>query len=563
MIEPAALASAGALLEPLLPAQRRAALHDAVTRVAQGHARVLVLGEAKRGKSTLVNALFRQPLLPTGVLPLTSVTTVVAVGADAQAEVRYRDGDRALIALGEVAELVSEKGNPGNKRGVDRVLITALCEFLPPGTEVVDTPGTGSVNVANTDEARRALSTLDVALLVVAADPPVSVAELDLVAEAMATASRAAVVVNKVDLVGEEQLAEVVDFTARVVADRLGQPVPVFPLSALSARRRDGGFDAFAAWLAGELESHGQAHARTSTARALRREATVLRDALLVQEELLRRRGEHGTATLAALLEILDGAGDRTRAAVDHVRGEARRLRSQLDVAHDKAVASALAASAQVQAELSDQQGDRSPEDLAEGVRSIVADVIRVRAQNWYSATAADLEGGMRHAANRAMESLRADLMQARHAAGELLHVEFSDVIDLPAREPPRPPSFEASVHPGWEELVSAAVKRRLPVQLRRRHVLRELDGWRLTAVPRPFGRARSTLQDSLRAAARAAERSIEATRTEHIAALQQGVAAAQDERGRSEAASVSALEELAQRSSALDKAFALLDNHH
>jgi hypothetical protein len=141
--------------------------------------------------------------------------------------------------------------------------------------------------------------------------------------------------------------------------------------------------------------------------------------------------------------------------------------------------------------------------------------------------------------------------------------VEFSDVIDLPAREPPRPPSFEASVHPGWEELVSAAVKRRLPVQLRRRHVLRELDGWRLTAVPRPFGRARSTLQDSLRAAARAAERSIEATRTEHIAALQQGVAAAQDERGRSEAASVSALEELAQRSSALDKAFALLDNHH
>lgn len=560
MIEPAALASAEALLEPLLPAQRRAALHDAVTRVAQGHARVLVLGEAKRGKSTLVNALFRQPLLPTGVLPLTSVTTVVAVGADAQAEVRYRDGDRALIALGEVAELVSEKGNPGNKRGVDRVLITALCEFLPPGTEVVDTPGTGSVNVANTDEARRALSTLDVALLVVAADPPVSVAELDLVAEAMATASRAAVVVNKVDLVGEEQLAEVVDFTARVVADRLGQPVPVFPLSA---RRRDGGFDAFAAWLAGELESHGQAHARTSTARALRREATVLRDALLVQEELLRRRGEHGTATLAALLEILDGAGDRTRAAVDHVRGEARRLRSQLDVAHDKAVASALAASAQVQAELSDQQGDRSPEDLAEGVRSTVADVIRVRAQNWYSATAADLEGGMRHAANRAMESLRADLMQARHAAGELLHVEFSDVIDLPAREPPRPPSFEASVHPGWEELVSAAVKRRLPVQLRRRHVLRELDGWRLTAVPRPFGRARSTLQDSLRAAARAAERSIEATRTEHIAALQQGVAAAQDERGRSEAASVSALEELAQRSSALDKAFALLDNHH
>lgn len=182
MIEPAALAAPAALLEPLLPAQRRAALHDAVARVEQGHARVLVLGEAKRGKSTLVNALFGAPLLPTGALPLTSVTTVVAVGEAARAEVRYQSGERADIALGAVAELVSEKGNPGNAHGVDRVLITAPCVFLPPGTEVVDTPGTGSVNVANTDEARRALSTLDVAVLVVAADPPVAVAELDLVA---------------------------------------------------------------------------------------------------------------------------------------------------------------------------------------------------------------------------------------------------------------------------------------------------------------------------------------------------------------------------------------------
>ncbi|MGH3619318.1 MAG: GTP-binding protein, partial [Pseudonocardiaceae bacterium] len=206
-------------------------------------------------------------------------------------------------------------GNPGNKRGVDRVLVTAPCDFLPPGTEVVDTPGTGSVNLANTDEARRALSTLDVAVLVVAADPPVSVAELDLVADAMGTASRAIVVVNKADLLADDELAEVVDFTARVVAERLGQPVQVFPLSALPARRRCDGFDTFAAWLAGELESHGSAHALASTARALRREATVLRDALRVQEELLRRRGEYGTATIAALSEILDRAGDRARAA--------------------------------------------------------------------------------------------------------------------------------------------------------------------------------------------------------------------------------------------------------
>ncbi|MBV8996381.1 MAG: dynamin family protein, partial [Pseudonocardiales bacterium] len=155
---------------------------------------------------------------------------------------RYRDGRSEDITPDSIAGLVSEKGNPGNERGVDRVLVTAPCTTLPPGTELVDTPGTGSVYAANTGEAQRALSTLDVAVLVVAADPPVSAAELTLPVDAMATASRAAVVVNKADLLPDDQLAEVVDFTTTVVADRLGGALPIFPLSAL-ADRRAGGLD--------------------------------------------------------------------------------------------------------------------------------------------------------------------------------------------------------------------------------------------------------------------------------------------------------------------------------
>jgi GTP-binding protein EngB required for normal cell division len=558
MIEPAAVTAAAALLDPLLPAERRAALADAVVRAQRGHARVLILGEAKRGKSTLVNALFDAPLLPTGALPLTSVTTVVVVGGGLRAEVRYRDGRSADVALDAIAGLVSEKGNPGNERGVDRVLVTAPCRTLPAGTEVVDTPGTGSVHAANTDEAQRALSTLDVAVLVVAADPPVSAAELTLLAEAMATASRAAVVVNKADLLPDDQLDEVVEFTTAVVADRLGGAVPVFALSALAERRRSDGFDLFAAWLQGELATHGSADALASTARALRREASVLRDALAVEQELLRRSGEHGDATLAALADILDRAGDRARAAVDHLLGEARRLRRQLDEAHGEAVTGALAASTQVLSELS-ARDELSPEQLADAGRSTVVEATRIRARDWYANTAAELDTGIRHAVARALESLRAELAEARRAAGELLRVELSPVVDLPGPEALRPPSFDASVHPGWEELVSAAVKRRLPAWIRRRQVLRELDDWQQMAVPRPFGRARSTLQDSLREMARASERSIEATHGEHVSALQQGLAAVRSERDQSASAVASTMERLAQRASDLDKIFTLL----
>lgn len=558
MIAPAAVAAAAALLDPLLPAERRTALADAVARAQRGHARVLILGEAKRGKSTLVNALFNAALLPTGALPLTSVATVVVVGPDLRAEVRYRDGHSEDIALDAVGELVSERGNPGNECGVDRVLVTAPCRTLPPGTEVVDTPGTGSVYVANTDEAQRALSTLDVAVLVVSADPPVSAAELTLLADAMATASRAAVVVNKADLVSDDQLAEIVEFTAMVVGDRLGGAVPVFALSALAERRRSDGFDVFAAWLQDALVAHGATDALTSTARALRREARILRDALAVEEELLHRSGEHGEATLAALADILDRAEDRARAAVDHVQGEARRLRRQLDDAHAEAVTAALAASTQVLSELS-ARDDLPPEQLTEAVRSTVVEATRVRARDWYATTAAELDTGMRHAVARALESLRAELAEARRAAGELLRVDLSEVVDLPNIEALRPPSFDASVHPGWEELISAAVKRRLPVRIRRRQVLRELDDWQRMAVPRPFGRARSSLQDSLREMARAAERSIQATHAEHLSALRQGLAAVRGERDQSAGATAAAMERLAQRASELDKIFTLL----
>lgn len=200
-----------------------------------------------------------------------------------------------------------------------------------------------------------------------------------------------------------------------------------------------------------------------------------------------------------------------------------------------------------------------SPEQLADAGRSAVVEATRVRARDWYADTAAGLDTGMRHAVARALELLRAELAQARRAAGELLRVELSQVVDLPGPEALRPPSFDASVHPGWEELVSAAVKRRLPARIRRRQVLRELDDWQHMAVPRPFGRARSTLQDSLREMARAAERSIEATHGEHVSALQQGLAAVRGERDQSASAVASTMEHLAQRASDLDKIFTLL----
>src|SRR5579871_5671399 len=107
--------------------------------------RVRVAGEAKRGKSTLINALLGRPVLPSGVTPLTAVATTVRYGEDPHAEVRFGDGHEEKHPLAALDDLVTERGNPRNRRGIAAVTAFVDAPVLAAGIELVDTPGTGSV----------------------------------------------------------------------------------------------------------------------------------------------------------------------------------------------------------------------------------------------------------------------------------------------------------------------------------------------------------------------------------------------------------------------------------
>ena len=114
-------------------------------RLAAARLRVLVAGEAKRGKSTLINALLGREVLPVGVTPLTSVATAVRFGDDPRVEVRFADGHEEKQPLAALWDLVTERGNPGNRRRVADVTVYLDAPLLAHGVELVDTPGTGSV----------------------------------------------------------------------------------------------------------------------------------------------------------------------------------------------------------------------------------------------------------------------------------------------------------------------------------------------------------------------------------------------------------------------------------
>lgn len=177
---------------------------------------VAVVGEFKRGKSSLLNALVGREVLPVGVLPLTAVPTVLEQGEEALV-VEYTDGHQDQHPLGQVASFVTEEANPGNRLGVARVTARLHTPLLDAGVRLVDTPGVGSVHEHNTRSTDAYLPNLDAAVLVTSADPPISAAERAFLERVLAHAVRLFVALNKADYLAAGDLDRTVAFTERVV----------------------------------------------------------------------------------------------------------------------------------------------------------------------------------------------------------------------------------------------------------------------------------------------------------------------------------------------------------
>jgi hypothetical protein len=141
-------------------------------RLAEGRFFVACLGQFKRGKSTLLNALVGERALPTGVVPVTSAVTILRHAPSPCARVILASGETAAIDVGALAEYVTEEHNPENAKGVAAVEIGLPSPLLASGTCLVDTPGIGSVFAGNTAVTRRFIPHIDAALVVIGTDPP-------------------------------------------------------------------------------------------------------------------------------------------------------------------------------------------------------------------------------------------------------------------------------------------------------------------------------------------------------------------------------------------------------
>lgn len=177
---------------------------------------VVVIGEFNAGKSSFINALLGDELLPVGITPTTEVIELIRYGEMSAGKPALRDeGSREWVHPGVGA----------------------------PGVAIVDTPGTGSVFQKHETVAKAFLHRSDLVIFVISAKRAFAETERLYLELAKNYGKKIILVINQIDLLQPAEQAEVRRFIERQVEELLDLRPLIFMVSAkeaLAARRTGG-----------------------------------------------------------------------------------------------------------------------------------------------------------------------------------------------------------------------------------------------------------------------------------------------------------------------------------
>jgi GTP-binding protein EngB required for normal cell division len=205
-----------------------------LVQLAEDRFNLAVVGQFKRGKSTLMNAILGRELLPTGLLPLTSAITTLCYGSSERVVLR-RQGwvMEQEVPLAQLADFITEQGNPGNERGLLEARVELPVAFLRRGLHFVDTPGIGSSRHENTATTYAFLPQMNAVIFVTSVEAPLSEAEERFLLDLRGQVRQLFIVINKLDLLGDSEREEVLAYLQPRLEQLVGTEfVQLSPLSA-------------------------------------------------------------------------------------------------------------------------------------------------------------------------------------------------------------------------------------------------------------------------------------------------------------------------------------------
>ena len=187
---------------------------------------VAVIGEFNAGKSTFINAILEDKLLPMGITPTTEAIELI----------RYAETPQRKPKTSEDGTL-REWAHPNTGA---------------PGVAIVDTPGTGSVFQKHDEVARDFLHRSDLVIFLISSKRAFADTERLYLELARNYGKKIVLVINQIDLLAPEEHKEVRRFVEQQVKEALGFQPLIFGVSAKNELAgQDGGVNAVRAHLRG------------------------------------------------------------------------------------------------------------------------------------------------------------------------------------------------------------------------------------------------------------------------------------------------------------------------
>lgn len=192
---------------------------------------VVVCGQFKKGKSSFINALLGEEVLPVATEVATAQVFRVINSDTEDYNLVFNNGERMQIAKTDLAKYGSQveadlMGSPAFKgKQIDYIEVKHPIPFLPKSIALVDTPGFGALYAAHEQITRNYLKRAAAVIFITDPENPVTTVQKEFVESALKQTKQILFILTKMDNYNADYIRTIVSENQRILA-------PLAPLTA-------------------------------------------------------------------------------------------------------------------------------------------------------------------------------------------------------------------------------------------------------------------------------------------------------------------------------------------
>lgn len=180
---------------------------------------VPVLGLQGVGKSTLINGILKENVMPNEADETTCIPVEVRFATEASVQIHFANGKIKSITDSEICQYVDNNYNRGNEKQVSHIVIYRNIELLRSGIVLVDLPGVGSMTVSNQETTKRYIKDLYSAIFVIRVNPPITRTEASFIKLAWSSLSSSWFVQNRWNNENDREVSEGLEANQTILKD--------------------------------------------------------------------------------------------------------------------------------------------------------------------------------------------------------------------------------------------------------------------------------------------------------------------------------------------------------